>query len=62
MKEAGFFDNEMLLFMGFEVLTYNVNYRHAGFQTFYFHKDPAGMIKTTQISVFQTIYPTLYDE
>ncbi len=31
MKDAGFFDNEKLLFMGLEILTYNVNYRHAGF-------------------------------
>jgi len=60
MYDAGFFNDTDLLLMGFELLTYNSNYRHAGFYNFYFYTDSTGTLNTN-FGLFYSIYPTKYD-
>ena len=61
MNNAGWFDNQNLLYFGASLMTFNVNYQHAGFYEFYHYRDITGTL-VTQSGRFYTIYPTHYDE
>ncbi|CDW82454.1 ryanodine-inositol-triphosphate receptor ca2 channel (rir-) family protein [Stylonychia lemnae] len=61
MKNAGWFVDNNLLYMAVEIMTYNINYEHAGFYTFQHTRDITGFLDTDS-GRFYTIYPKLYDE
>ena len=42
-------------------MTYNGEYEHAGYFTFSHYRDVTGELKTEE-GMFQTIYPTSYDQ
>ena len=60
MYNSGWFDTDMLYF-SCELMTYNVNYRHAGYFSFYHYVDVTGTMQTDN-SRFITIYPNSYDK
>eukprot|EP00347_Sterkiella_histriomuscorum_P016539 403352808 len=61
MKNAGWFEDDNMLYFGVEIMTYNINYKHAGFYIFQHVRDITGFLNT-EPGRFYTIYPTLYDD
>ena len=44
MKNAGWFNDDNLLYFAVEIMTYNINYQHAGFYTFQHIRDITGFL------------------